>query len=69
MSTAVDEIEVDNWANLPEEDDIYHDLPAQPTIVVPPNPILDKDMDDDESVNAKASKLEEEILGSTTIDG
>ena len=38
VSTAVDEIEVDNWANLPEEDDIYHDLPAQPMILVPPNP-------------------------------
>jgi hypothetical protein len=69
VSTAVDEIKVDNWANLPEEDDIYHDLPAQLTIVIPPTPILDKDMDDDKSVNAKAAELEEEILGSTTIDG
>jgi hypothetical protein len=69
VSTAVNKIEVDNWANLPEEDDIYHDLPAQPTIVVPPTPILDKDMDNNESVNAKAAKLEEEIFGSTTIDG
>ncbi len=69
MSTAVDEIEVDNWANLPEENDIYHDLSAQPTIIVPLTPILDKDMDDDESVNAEAAKLEEEILGLTTIDG
>ncbi len=68
VSTAVDEIKVDNWANLPEEDDIYHDLPAQPTIVVPSTPILDKDMDDKKSVNAKAAKLEEEILRSTTID-
>jgi hypothetical protein len=66
VSTAVNKIEVNNWANLPEEDDIYHDLPAQPMIVVPPTPILDKDMDDHESVNAKAAKLEEEILGSTT---
>ncbi len=65
----VDEIKVDNWANLPEEDDIYHDLLAQPTIVVPPTPILDEDMNDDESVNAKAAKLEEEVLGLTTIDG
>ena len=69
MSTAVDKIKVDNWANLPEEDDIYHDLPAQPTIVVPPTPILDKGMDDDESVDAKAAELEEAILGLTTIDG
>jgi hypothetical protein len=69
VSTAVDEIEVDNWADLPEEDDIYHDLPTQPTIVVPPTPILDEDMDDDESVDTKAAKLEEEILGSTTING
>jgi hypothetical protein len=65
----VNEIEVDNWANPPEEDDIYHDLPTQPTIAIPPTPILDKDMDDDESVDAKAAELEEEILGSTTIDG
>ncbi len=69
VSTAVDEIEVDNWADLPEEDDIYHDLPTQPTIVVPLTPILDKDMDDDKSVDAKAAKLEEAILGLTTIDG
>jgi hypothetical protein len=69
VSTVVDKIEVDNWANLPEEDDIYHDLPTQPTIVVPPTPILDEDMDDDNSVNAKAAKLEEKILGLTTIDG
>jgi hypothetical protein len=69
VSTAVDEIKVDNWANLPEEDDIYHDLPTQPTIVIPPTPILDKDMDNNESVNAKAAKLEKEILGLTTIDG
>ncbi len=69
VSTAVDEIKVDNWDNLPEEDDIYHDLPAQPTIFVPPTPILDKDMDDNKSVNAKAAELEEEILGSTTING
>jgi hypothetical protein len=69
VSTAVNEIKVDNWANPPEEDDIYHDLPAQPTIVVPPTPILDKDMDNNESADAKAAKLEEEILGSTTIDG
>jgi hypothetical protein len=38
-------------------------------IVVPPTPILDKDMDDNESVDAKAAKQEEEILGSTTING
>ncbi len=38
-------------------------------IVVPPTPILDEDMDNNESVNAKAAKLEEEILRSTTIDG
>ncbi len=69
MSTAVNKIEVNNWANLPEEDDIYHDLPSQPTILVPPTPILDEDMDNDESVNAEAAELEEEILGSTTIDG
>jgi hypothetical protein len=69
VSTAVNKIEVDNWATPPEEDDIYHDLPAQPTIVVPLTPILDKDMYDNESVDAEATKLEEEILGSTTIDG
>ncbi len=69
MSTAVDKIEVDNWANLLEEDDIYHDLPTQPTIVVPLTPILDEDMDNDKSVNAKAAELEENILGSITIDG
>jgi hypothetical protein len=55
VSTAVDKIEVDNWANLPEEDDTYHDLPAQPTIVVPPTPILDEDMDNDESVDTEAA--------------
>ncbi len=69
MSTAVDEIKVNNWADLPEEDDIYHDLPTQPTIIVPPTPILDEDMDDNESVDAKATELEEAILGSTTING
>jgi hypothetical protein len=69
VSTAVNKIKVDNWANLPEEDDIYHDLPTQPTIVVPPTPILDEDMDKDESLDTKAAKLEEEILGSTAIDG
>ncbi len=42
----VDEIKVDNWADLPEEDDIYHDLPTQPMIVVPPTPILHSGQDD-----------------------
>ncbi len=69
MSTAVNKIKVDNWANPPEEDDIYHALPAQPMIVVPPTPILDKYMDNNESVDAKAAELEEEILRSTTING
>jgi hypothetical protein len=64
----VDKIEVDNWADLPEEDDIYHDLPTQPMIVIPPTPILDKDMDNNESVDTKATKLEEAILGLNSID-
>ncbi len=38
-------------------------------IVIPPTPTLDKDMDDNKSVDAKAAKLEEAILGLTTIDG
>jgi hypothetical protein len=69
VSTAVDEIEVDNWTNLPEENDIYHDLPTQPTIVVPPTPILDQDIPEDQTVNTEAAELEEAILGSTKING
>ncbi len=58
----VDEIEVDNWADLPEEDDIYHDFPTQPMIVVPPTPILDKDMDDNESVDPKLPNWRKQSL-------
>jgi hypothetical protein len=67
VSTAVVKIE-DNWTDLPEEDDIYNNLPTQPTIIVSPTPILDEDIADNETVNTKAGKLEEAILGSTTID-
>jgi hypothetical protein len=56
VSAAVDEIEVDNWTNPPEEDDFYHNLPTQPMIVVPPTPILDKDIANNETVNTKAAK-------------
>ncbi len=69
MSTAVNEIEVDNWTNLPEDNNIYHNLPTQPTIVIPPTPTLNKDIANNKTVNTKAAKLEEAILRSTTIDG
>ncbi len=69
VSSVVNEIEVDNWTNLPEENDIHHNLPTQPMIVVPPTPILNKDIAHDKTDNIKAAKLEKVILGSTTTDG
>ena len=73
VSTAVNEIQIDQWTDLPE-DDIYHDMPTHPTLVVPPTPINmtnsnnDKDITEDESLDAKAAKMEKAVLGSTTID-
>ncbi len=75
MSTAVDEVQLDHWANPPDENDLYHDIPMHPTLVVPPIPIHMTDIDDDDNttddktINAKAAKMEEAVLGSTTIDG
>ncbi len=46
-----------------------------PTLVVPPIPIHMTDIDDDDNatddktIDAKAAKIEEAVLGSTTIDG
>ncbi len=74
VSTAVDEVQIDQWTNLPD-DDIYHDMPTHPTLVVPPTPFNmtntddDEDITDDELLDAEAAEMEEAILGSTTIDG
>jgi hypothetical protein len=75
VSTMVDEVQIDHWTNLLDKNDIYHDIPMHPTLVVPPIPIhmtdIDNDNDttDNKTLNAKAAKMEEAILGSTTIDG
>jgi hypothetical protein len=75
VSTAVDEVQIDHWANPPDKNDLYHDIAMHPTLVVPPIPIHMTDIDDDnnatddETINAKAAKMEEAVLGSTTING
>ncbi len=69
MSTTIDKIKVNNWTDLPEEVNIYHNLPTQPTIVVPPTLILNEDIANNKMVNTNADELEEAILGSTTING
>ncbi len=75
MSTAVDEVQIDHWADPPDKNNLYHDIPMHPTLVVPPIPIHMTDIDDDdnatddETIDAKTAKMEEAVLGSTTIDG
>ncbi len=74
MSTTIDEVQIDHWANPPDENDLYHDIPMHPTLVVPPIPIHMTNIDDDDNatddktINAEAAKMEEAVLGSTTID-
>ncbi len=68
VSTAVNKIKVDNWTDLSEENNIYHNLPTHPRIVIPPTPILDNDIANNKMVNTKAAELEEAILGYTTIN-
>ncbi len=74
VSTAVDEVQIDQWNDLPD-DDIYHDMTTHPTLVVPPTHINTTNTDDennipdDKSLDADIAEMEEAILGSTTIDG
>ncbi len=75
MSTAVDEVQIDHWANPLNVNNLYHDIPMHPTLVVPPIPIHMTDIDDDdnatddETIDAEAAEMEEAVLGSTTIGG
>ncbi len=74
MSTTVDEVQIDHWANPPDKNNLYHDIPMHPTLIVSPIPIHMTDIDndnnatDDKTINAKAAEMEEAVLGSTTID-
>ncbi len=75
VSTAVDEVQLDHWANPPDKNNLYHDIPMHPTLVVPPIPIHMTNIDDDDNatdnktIDAEAAEMEEAVLGSTTIDG
>jgi hypothetical protein len=74
MSTEVDEVQLDHWADPPNKNNLYHDIPMHPTLVVPSIPIHMTDIDnddnatDDKTIDAEAAKMEEAVLGSTTID-
>jgi hypothetical protein len=74
VSTAVDEVQIDQWTDLPD-DDIYHDMTTHPTLLVPPTPINmtntndENNIPDIKSLDAVAAEMEEAVLGSTTIDG
>jgi hypothetical protein len=75
VSTAVDEVQIDHWADPLDKNDLYHDIPMHLTLVVPPIPIHMTNIDDDDNatddktIDAKAAKMEEAVLGSTTING
>ncbi len=75
MSTAVDEVQINHWADPLDKNNLHRDIPMHPTLVLPPIPIHmtniddDNNATDDETIDAKAAKMEEAVLGSTTIDG
>ena len=68
MSTAVDEIKINNWDDSPDEDNIYHDLPT-PTHTLKEDADNDEGTDNNASVNAEAAELEETVTVSTTTNG
>jgi hypothetical protein len=74
VSTGVNEVQLDHWADHPDKNDLYHDIPMHPTLEVPPIPIHMTNIDDDDNatdnktIDAEAAEMEEAVLGSTTID-
>jgi hypothetical protein len=49
VSTAVDEVQMDHWTDLPD-DDKHHDMPTHPTPVVPPTPINMTNTEDNDNI-------------------
>jgi hypothetical protein len=66
VSTAVDK--VDTFRFLEDDADPFHKLPTLPTLLIPPEMITDDDAENPVD-NKEAVKIEEAILGSTTVEG
>jgi hypothetical protein len=66
VSTAVNKVDT---FEFPEDDaDTFHELPTPPTLLIPPEMITDNNAENPVD-NKEAAKIEEVVLGSTTVDG
>jgi hypothetical protein len=66
VSTAINKV---NTFEFPEDDaNPFHKLPTPPTLLIPPEMITDNNAKNPVG-NKEAAKIEEAILGSTTVDG
>jgi hypothetical protein len=65
-STAIDK--ADTFEFFEDDANLFHELPTPPTLLIPPEMIMDDNAENPVN-NKEAAKIKEAILGSTTVDG